>query len=210
MRAGVNPNSLVNHFTVGIRDDVSHTSLDYDESFSIESGETFRALFYGLGSDGTVGANKESIKIIGENTGCYAQGYFVYDSKKAGAVTVSHLRFGPKPIRAPYLITQAHFVGCHQPLFLEQFDVAEKLQPGGLLLLNSSHGPDTVWETLPEETQRSLQEKRARFFVIDAGRVARECGMGGRINTVMQVCFFSVSGVLPHEGAIGAIKDSIR
>src|SRR5207247_5789144 len=125
-------------------------------------------------------------------------------------VTVSHLRFGPKPIRAPYLITQAHFVGCHQPLLLERFDVAEKLQAGGLLLLNSSHGPDTVWETLPEETQRSLQEKGARLFVIDAGRVARECGMGGRINTVMQVCFFSVSGVLQHAEAIAAIKDSIR
>jgi pyruvate-ferredoxin/flavodoxin oxidoreductase len=199
-----------NHFTVGIRDDISHTSLEYDESFSIESDDTFRALFYGLGSDGTVGANKESIKIIGENTDHYAQGYFVYDSKKAGAVTVSHLRFGPKSIRAPYLITQTHFVGCHQPLFLEQFDLAEKLLPGGVLLLNSSRGPDTVWETLPEETQRSLIDKRARLFVIDAARVARECGMGGRINTVMQVCFFSVSGVLTRGEAIAAIKDSIR
>lgn len=199
-----------NHFTVGIRDDVSRTSLEYDESFSIENDETFRALFYGLGSDGTVGANKESIRIIGENTDHYAQGYFVYDSKKAGAVTVSHLRFGPHPIRAPYLIGQAHFVGCHQPLFLERFDVAEKLAPGGVLLLNSSHGPDTVWAALPERTQRSLVGKRARLFVIDAGRVARECGMGGRINTVMQACFFSVSGVLPHDEAIAAIKDSIR
>ena len=199
-----------NHFTVGIHDDVSHTSLDYDESFSIESDDTFRAVFYGLGSDGTVGANKESIKIIGENTDHSAQGYFVYDSKKAGAVTVSHLRFGPKLIRAPYLIAQAHFVGCHQSLFLERFDVAEKLLPDGVLLVNSSHGPDTVWETLPEDTQRSLIEKRARLFVIDAGRVARECGMAGRINTVMQVCFFSVSGVLPHDQAIAAIKDSVR
>src|SRR6266540_706060 len=199
-----------NHFTVGIRDDVSHTSLEYDSPFSIESDDTFRALFYGLGSDGTVGANKESIKIIGENTEHFAQGYFVYDSKKAGAVTVSHLRFGPRPIRAPYLIAQAHFVGCHQPLFLERFDVAERLLPGGVLLLNSSHGPDTVWEALPEETQRSLTQQRARLFVIDAGRVARECGMGGRINTVMQVCFFSASGVLTRDEAIAAIKDSIR
>ena len=199
-----------NHFTVGIHDDLSHTSLIYDESFSIESGETFRALFYGLGSDGTVGANKETIKIIGENTGHYAQGYFVYDSKKAGAVTVSHLRFGPHPIRAPYLIGQAHFIGCHQPLFLERFDVAEKLLPGGVLLLNSPIHSDEVWAMLPEETQRGLITKRARLFVIDAGRVARECGMGGRINTVMQVCFFSVSGVLPHDDAIAAIKDSIR
>jgi len=199
-----------NLFTVGIRDDVSSTSLDFDESFGIEGADTFRALFFGLGSDGTVGANKETIKIIGENTGHFAQGYFVYDSKKAGAVTVSHLRFGPRPIRAPYLIGQAHFIGCHQPLFLERFDVAEKLLAGGALLLNSPVGPDEVWATLPEETQRSLIEKQARLFVIDAGRVARECGMGGRINTVMQTCFFSVSGVLPHEEAIAAIKDSIR
>lgn len=199
-----------NHFTVGIRDDVSHTSLEYDESFTVERVDTFRALFYGLGSDGTVGANKETIKIIGENTNHFAQGYFVYDSKKAGAVTVSHLRFGPRPIHAPYLIGQAHFVGCHQPLFLERFDVAERLLPEGVLLLNSARGPDTVWETLPEETQRSLTQKRARLFVIDANRVARECGMGGRINTVMQVCFFSASGVLTRDEAIAAIKDSIR
>ncbi len=199
-----------NHFTVGIRDDVSHTSLDFDESFSIESDDTFRALFFGLGSDGTVGANKETIKIIGENTSHYAQGYFVYDSKKAGAVTVSHLRFGPRPVRAPYLVSQAHFIGCHQPLFLERFDVTEKLLPGGVLLLNSPVGLDEVWSTLPEETQRNLIAKRARLFVIDAGRVARECGMGGRINTVMQTCFFSVSGVLPREEALAAIKNSIR
>ena len=198
-----------NHFTVGINDDLSHTSLVYDDSFSIEGDDTFRALFYGLGSDGTVGANKETIKIIGENTPHYAQGYFVYDSKKSGAVTISHLRFGPKPIRAPYLITQAHFIGCHQPLFLERFDVADKLLPGGVLLLNLPAEPDEVWALLPEETQRSLITKQARLFVIDAARVARECGMGGRINTVMQVCFFSVSGVLPHVEALAAIKDSI-
>lgn len=198
------------HFTVGINDDVSHTSLDYDESFSIESDDTFRALFHGLGSDGTVGANKETIKIIGENTDNFAQGYFVYDSKKSGAVTVSHLRFGPRPIRAPYLIGQAHFIGCHQPLFLERFDVAENLLPSGVLLLNSPRGPDEIWDSLPEATQRSLIAKRARLFVIDAARVARASGMGGRVNTVMQVCFFSVSGVLPRDEAIAAIKDSIR
>jgi len=199
-----------NHFTVGIRDDISHTSLEYDESFSIESADTFRALFYGLGSDGTVGANKDSIKIIGENTANFAQGYFVYDSKKSGATTVSHLRFGPRPIRAPYLVSQAHFVGCHQPLLLERFDVAASLQVGGVLLLNSPRQPDEIWTALPQQTQRILKKKRARLFVIDASRVARECGMGGRINTIMQTCFFSVSGVLPHHEAISAIKDSIR
>jgi pyruvate-ferredoxin/flavodoxin oxidoreductase len=199
-----------NHFTIGIRDDVSQTSLDYDEGFTIEADATFRAVFFGLGSDGTVGANKESIKIIGENTDHFAQGYFVYDSKKAGAITVSHLRFGPHPIRAPYLIAQAHFVGCHQPLFLDRFDVAEKLLPGGVLLLNSPRSPDAIWKALPAATRRSLVEKKARLFVIDATRVARECGMAGRINTVMQVCFFSISGVLPHDEAITAIKDSIR
>ena len=199
-----------NHFTVGIDDDVARTSLEFDETFSIEADETFRALFYGLGSDGTVGANKESIKIIGENTDYYAQGFFVYDSKKAGAVTVSHLRFGPRPIRAPYLISQAHFIGCHQPLFLERFDLAEQLRPGGVLLLNSPHAPEVLWTHLPEETQRSLIAKRARLFVIDANRVARESGMSGRINTVMQVCFFSVSGVMPPNEALAAIQDSIR
>jgi len=163
-----------NHFTIGINDDVSHTSLDYDELFSIETDETFRALFYGLGSDGTVGANKETIKIIGENTAHYAQAYFVYDSKKSGAVTVSHLRFGPRPIRAPYLISQAHFVGCHQALFLKRFDVAEKLLPGGVMLLNSPHGPEAIWETLPAETQRTIIDRNARLFVLDANRVARE------------------------------------
>jgi pyruvate-ferredoxin/flavodoxin oxidoreductase len=198
------------HFTVGIHDNVSHTSLTFDPSFSIEPKEVFRALFYGLGSDGTVGANKDSIKIIGENTDHFAQAYFVYDSKKAGGTTVSHLRFGPKPVRAPYLLWEAHFIGCHQPLFLERIDVAEKLAPGGTLLLNSPHGPDVVWRYLPQATQRQLLEKRARLYAIDASRVARECGMGGRINTVMQVCFFSVSGVLPHDKAMAAIRDSIH
>ena len=199
-----------NHFTVGIRDDVSGTSLDYDPAYSVEKDDVFRAVFYGLGSDGTVGANKDSIKIIGENTAHFAQAYFVYDSKKAGAITVSHLRFGPRPIRSTYLISQANFVGCHQPLFLERFDVLERAAPGGTFLLNTPFPPDRVWERLPERVQRAIHDKRLRFFVIDASAVARACGMGGRINTIMQVCFFSVSGVLPHDEAIAAIKDSIR
>jgi pyruvate-ferredoxin/flavodoxin oxidoreductase len=197
-------------FTVGILDDVSHTSLDCDPNFSIEPDEVFRALFYGLGSDGTVGANKDSIKIIGENTDNYAQGYFVYDSKKSGAITISHLRFGKNPIRSTYLVDEAHFVGCHQAIFLERLDVAEHLAPGGTLLLNTSVSPREVFSRLPETTQQSLREKRARFHVIDANKVARDCGMGGRVNTIMQVCFFSVSGVLPHDEAIDAIKNSIR
>jgi len=197
-------------FTVGIHDDVSHTSLDYDSDFSIEPNEVFRALFYGLGSDGTVGANKDSIKIIGENTDNYAQGYFVYDSKKSGAITISHLRFGAQPIRSAYLVNKAHFIGCHQPVFLERMNVAEHLAPGGTLLLNTSISPDGAFALLPESTQQSLVAKGARFYVIDANKVARDCGMGGRVNTIMQVCFFSVSGVLPRDEAIEAIKNSIR
>lgn len=199
-----------NHFTIGIIDDLTNTSLDFDQSFRIGGTDRFGAVFYGLGSDGTVGANKDSIKIIGENTSHYAQGFFVYDSKKSGAVTTSHLRFGPAPIRSTYLISRADFVGCHQPNFIEQFNVAKDLVPGGILLVNSPLGADTIWTTLPEETQRDLIEKKARLYVIDAHRVARECGMEGRVNTVMQACFFSVSGVLPRDKAIAAIKDSIR
>lgn len=199
-----------NHFTVGINDDVTHTSLPVDESFSIEPPEVVRALFYGLGADGTVGANKESIKIIGENTENFAQGYFVYDSKKSGAITISHLRFGPKQIRSTYLITQANFVACHQPVFLERMNVAECLVPGGTLLLNSPSAPGDVWKSLPVETQRDLITKQAKLYTIDAMSVARAAGMGPRINTVMQTCFFSVSGVLPRAEAIQAIKDSIK
>ncbi|MBP9900200.1 MAG: pyruvate:ferredoxin (flavodoxin) oxidoreductase [Verrucomicrobiota bacterium] len=199
-----------NHFTVGINDDVSHTSLPVDEKFSIEPPEVVRALFYGLGADGTVGANKDSIKIIGENTDNYAQGYFVYDSKKSGAITISHLRFGPKPIRSTYLITHANFVACHQPIFFERMNVSECLVPGGTLLLNSPHKPEEVWNYLPPETQRDLIAKQAKVYTIDALTVARAAGMGGRINTVMQTCFFSVSGVLPPAEAITAIKDSIK
>jgi pyruvate-ferredoxin/flavodoxin oxidoreductase len=199
-----------NHFTVGILDDVSGTSLEYEPSFSVEPKEVFRAVFYGLGSDGTVGANKESIKIIGENTNNYAQAYFVYDSKKAGAITISHLRFGPQPIRSTYLISSANFVGCHQPGFLERYSVLDPLLPNGVFLLNTPFAAEELWTQLPEQVQRQLIAKRPRFFAIDANNVAREAGMGGRINTVMQTCFFAISGILPHEEAIAAIKDSIR
>ncbi|MGZ5025379.1 MAG: 2-oxoacid:acceptor oxidoreductase family protein, partial [Chthoniobacterales bacterium] len=199
-----------NHFTIGIEDDVSHTSLDADLSFSIEPSDVVRAQFFGLGSDGTVGANKESIKIIGENTENFAQGYFVYDSKKSGAMTISHLRFGPRPIRSTYLISCANFVACHQPFLLETQEVLKDLAPGGTFLLNSPFGPDRVFEHLPETAQQRLIEQCAKFFVIDANKVARDSGMGGRINTVMQTCFFAISGVLPPEQAIDAIKNSIR
>jgi pyruvate-ferredoxin/flavodoxin oxidoreductase len=199
-----------NHFTVGIDDDLSHTSLDVDPNFSIEPDEVVRAQFFGLGSDGTVGANKESIKIIGENTDYFAQGYFVYDSKKSGAMTISHLRFGPRPIRSTYLITRANFVACHQPFLLETCDVLRDLATGGTFLLNSPLGPDRVWGRLPENVQRRLIEQDAKFFVIDGNKVARDAGMGGRINTVMQTCFFAISGVLPAQQAIEAIKNSIR
>jgi len=199
-----------NHFTVGIHDDVTHTSLDYDPSFSTEDPKTVRAIFYGLGSDGTVGANKNSIKIIGEDTPNYAQGYFVYDSKKAGSVTVSHLRFGPRPIRSTYLISRANFVACHQFAFLERLDVLAAAEPGATFLLNSPYAPEEVWNYLPRSAQEQIIEKKLRFFVIDAVKVAREAGMGGRINTVMQTCFFALSGVLPREEAIAAIKESIQ
>jgi pyruvate-ferredoxin/flavodoxin oxidoreductase len=199
-----------NHFTIGINDDLSHTSLEFDPSFSIEPDDVVRAQFFGLGSDGTVGANKESIKIIGENTDNFAQGYFVYDSKKSGAITISHLRFGPRPIRSTYLVTSANFIGCHQPFLLETYDVLKDLARGGTVLLNSPFAADRVWEHLPENAQRRVIEQGARIFVIDANKVARDSGMGGRINTVMQTCFFAISGVLPPEEAIAAIKDSIR
>ena len=206
----ISGNQLKNHFTIGINDDVSHTSLGYETDYNIESPKVTRALFYGLGSDGTVGANKNTIKIIGENTDNYAQGYFVYDSKKSGAMTVSHLRFGPNPIRSTYLLTSANFVGCHQPLFLEKFDVLEKIEPGGTFLLNSAHPADEVWRYLPENIQREIIEKKLKFYVIDAYKVARDAGMQSRINTVMQTCFFAISGVLPEEEAMEQIKTYTR
>ena len=198
------------HFTVGINDDVTHTSLDYDASFSTEPDSVVRAMFYGLGADGTVGANKNSIKIIGENTANYAQGYFVYDSKKSGAMTVSHLRFGPQPIKSSYLVSKANFVACHQWIFLERYDMLSSLVDGGVFLVNSPFGPDEVWEHLPREVQSQLIAKKAKFYVIDAYQVARNTGMGSRMNTIMQVCFFAISKVLPREEAIEAIRESIR
>ncbi len=198
------------HFTIGIRDDVTHLSLDYDPAFSTEDPATVRAVFFGLGADGTVGANKNSIKIIGEETDNYAQGYFVYDSKKAGSMTISHLRFGPRPIRSEYLISRATFVACHQFSFLERLDVLRVAEPGGVFLLNSPYGPGEVWGHLPRSVQEQLIAKRLRLFVIDGNRVARDAGMGGRVNTVMQTCFFAISGVLPREGAIAAIKHAIE
>ena len=198
------------HFTVGIVDDVTGLSLAVDEAFQVEPADTVRAVFYGLGADGTVGANKNSIKIIAEDGGQHAQGYFVYDSKKSGAVTISHLRFGPRPIRAPYLIAQASFVACHQYNFLERYDVLAGAQPGGVFLLNAPHPPELVWDELPFEIQDQITEKRLRFFVIDAYGVAQGAGMGSRINTIMQTCFFAISGVLPREQAIAEIKHAIE
>jgi pyruvate-ferredoxin/flavodoxin oxidoreductase len=198
------------HFTIGIQDDVTHTSLAYDGAFSTEDPATVRAIFYGLGSDGTVGANKNSIKIIGEQTAHHAQGYFVYDSKKSGSVTVSHLRFGPHPIRSSYLISRATFVACHQFSFLERFDVLREAEPGAVFLLNSPYRVDAVWDHLPRTVQRQIVDKGLRVFVIDGNRVAREAGMGGRVNTVMQACFFAISGVLPRDEAIAAIKHAIE
>jgi len=198
------------HFTIGIQDDVGDTSLPYDAEFSAEPDNVVRAMFYGLGADGTVGANKNSIKIIGENTDNYGQGYFVYDSKKSGAMTVSHLRFGPQPIRSSYLVYKANFVACHQWIFLERYDMLSALVPGGTFLLNSPFGPDEVWDHLPRPVQEQIIAKKARFFVIDAYRVARNAGMGSRMNTIMQVCFFAISKVLPRDEAIEAIRASIR
>jgi pyruvate-ferredoxin/flavodoxin oxidoreductase len=199
-----------NHFTIGIHDDVSHTSLAYDPHFSIEHKGMVRAVFYGLGADGTVGANKNSIKIIGENTPNFAQGYFVYDSKKSGSMTVSHLRFGPEPIRATYLISRANFVACHQPQFLEKFDMLKDAVTGGVFLLNTPYSAEEIWQHLPRIHQEYLVNQKLKFYVIDAVKVARESGMGGRINTVMQVCFFAISGVLPRDQAIAEIKNAIK
>ncbi len=199
-----------NHFTIGINDDVSHTSLFYDPGFMIESDKVVRAMFYGLGADGTVGANKNSIKIIGEDPNFYAQGYFVYDSKKSGSQTVSHLRFGPDPIRSSYLIQSANFIACHQFNFLEKTDVLENAANGATFLLNSVYGPDEVWDQLPRKVQERIVEKKLSFYVIDGYKVAREAGMGNRINTVMQTCFFAISGVLPKDKAIEKIKGAIK
>jgi pyruvate-ferredoxin/flavodoxin oxidoreductase len=201
-----------NHFTVGIIDDVGHTSLDVDSSFSIEFPETVRCVFIGLGADGTVGANKNSIKIIGEETDNYAQGFFYYDSKKSGTLTQSHLRFGPKPIQAPYLIMNntANFVACHQFSFLERYDIIKFAQPGGVFLLNSIFTKEEVWDNLPIEVQQAIIDKKLKFYNINAYEVAELTGMGSRVNTIMQTCFFAISGILPREQAIAEIKHSIE
>ena len=197
-------------FVVGINDDVGHTSLEPDASFTLDQSDMVQAVFYGLGADGTVGANKNSTKIIAEDAGLYAQGYFVYDSHKSGAQTISHLRFGPNPIHAPYLIQQATFVACHQFNFVERFDVLALAAPGAMFLLNSPYGVDEVWQHLPRSMQEQMIKRHIRFFVIDATKVAREVGMPGRTNTILQTCFFALSGVLPRDEAIKQIKKSIE
>ncbi len=198
------------HFTVGIRDDVTYLSISYDEDFSTEAPDVVRGVFYGLGSDGTVSAVRSTVKILGENTPLYAQGYFVYDSRKAGSVTTSHLRVSPRPIKGSYLVHKATFVACHQFHFLERIDMLSVAEPGATFLLNSPYGPDEVWDHLPREVQEQILAKRLKFYVVDAYRVARETNMGVRINTIMQTCFFQLAGMLPADVAIAHIKDSIK
>jgi len=197
-------------FTVGIIDDVAKTSLDVDESFVLPAEGLYTAMFYGLGSDGTVGANHNSIQIIGQETDNNAQGYFVYDSKKAGAITISHLRFGKKPIRRPYLIARADFIACHNPSFLEKYDMLSQAKEGGIFLMTSMHSADKVWDTLPQEMQKQIIDKKLKFYVIDAISLAQEIGLGARINTIMQVAFFKISNIIPLETALKAIKGAIQ
>ncbi|MBE2219294.1 MAG: pyruvate:ferredoxin (flavodoxin) oxidoreductase [Ignavibacteria bacterium] len=199
-----------NHFTIGIIDDVTHTSLEFDPALSVEAPETFRGMFYGLGADGTVGANKNSIKIIGEETDNYAQGYFVYDSKKSGSMTTSHLRFGPKAIRSTYLISRANFIACHQPSFLDRIDMLAQAEEGATFLLNSQVPKELIWDELPERVQSTIISKKIKLYIIDAYTVAKETGMGVRINSIMQTCFFAISNILPREEAIEKIKKSIE
>jgi len=199
-----------NHFTIGINDDVTKTSLDYDPHFSIEPDDVFRAMFYGLGADGTVGANKNSIKIIGDETDNYAQGYFVYDSKKAGAVTISHLRFGKKPIHSTYLINNANFLACHNFTFLEKYDMLRYAHKGATFLINSHYNKKEVWDKIPAEVQKQIIDKKLKFYVIDAVKLAEDLGLGARINTIMQTAFFKISNVIPPDVAIHAIKDAIE
>ncbi len=198
------------HFTIGIIEDVTNTSIDFDPAFSVEPEETFRGQFYGLGADGTVGANKNSIKIIGEGTDYFAQGYFVYDSKKSGSMTISHLRFGPKNIQSTYLINKANFIACHQQEFLEKTDMLRQAAPNATFLLNTKVPKEEVWDSLPEKVQRDLIEKKMKLFIIDAYTVANQTGMGVRINTIMQTCFFAISNIFPKEQAIQLIKNSIK
>ena len=197
-------------FVVGIVDDVTKLSLDYDPNFSTEKDDVLRAMFFGLGSDGTVSANRNSVKIIGENTPLHAQGYFVYDSRKAGSVTTSHVRFSPRPIKGSYLVHKANFVACHQPQFLDRIDMLSMAEPGATFLLNSPYPLDQVWDRLPIEVQRQIIDKKLKFYAIDAYHVARETEMGVRINTIMQTCFFKLAGVIPPDDAIARIKDAIK
>ena len=197
------------HFTVGIDDDVSGSSIRYDPAFDIESPNTIRAVFFGVGSDGTVGANKNTIKILGAEENLYAQGYFVYDSKKSGSQTVSHLRFGPEPIKAPYLVSQADFVGCHHSRFLDKADVLGRAAPGAALLLNSRRPAHQVWDSLPRPVQQQIVDKGVRVYAVDANRIARDIGLAGRINVVLQTCFFAISDVLPRDEAITRIKETV-
>lgn len=199
-----------NHFTIGINDDVTNTSLDYDKSFLVPHKGRIQCMFYGLGSDGTVGANKNSIKIIGNETDNYAQGYFVYDSKKAGAITISHLRFGPELIRSPYLCSNADFIACHNFSFLEKYDMLSHAKEGAVFLLNAPYGPDEVWDHMPDEVEKQIIEKKIKFYVIDAIKLAKSLNLGARINTIMQTCFFQISGVLPPEKAIESLKNAIQ
>ena len=198
-----------NHFTIGIYDDLGNTSLEWDEDFRTDAGQGVRhCMFYGLGSDGTVGANKNTIKIIGEETDLYGQGYFVYDSKKAGAATISHLRFSPKPIHSPYLIAsnEANFIGCHQPVFLDRYEMLDHAAEGAVFLVNTATPPDRAWHSLTKRMQQQIIAKKIAFYVIDAYVIAKKTGMGNRINTIMQTCFFAISGVLPRDVAIEKIK----
>lgn len=206
----VNADKPLNHFSVGINDDVTKTSLSFDASFRIDDGDVYRALFYGLGSDGTVGANKNSIKIIGDETDNYTQGYFVYDSRKAGTLTVSHLRFGKKPIKSPYLIDQAGFIACHNPSFIEKYDMLKNIEPGGTFLLTTPHSVENVWDTLPKEVQQQIIDKQVAFYVIDAISIGHKIGLGARINMIMQAAFFKLTGILPEEQAVKAIKKAIE
>jgi len=206
----LNKDKPKNHFTIGIKDDVTFTSLDFDPAYTVEAPETFRGKFYGLGADGTVGANKNSIKIIGEETDNYAQGYFVYDSKKSGTMTTSHLRFGPKPIHSTYLINKANFIACHQQVFLEKTDMLADAIEGATFLLNTQIPKEKAWDSLPDNAQRDIIEKKMKFYVIDAYKVAKETGMGARINSIMQTCFFAISNIVPKEQAISSIKNAIK
>ena len=198
------------HFTVGILDDVTRLSLDYDPLFTTETDDVTRAVFFGLGSDGTVSANRSSVKIIGESTPLHSQGYFVYDSRKAGSVTTSHVRFSPRPIKGSYLVHRANFVACHQVQFLDRIDMLSMAEPGATFLLNSPYAAEETWDHLPAEVQKQIIEKKLKFYVVNAYRVAREAEMGVRINTVMQTCFFKLANIIPAEEAIAHIKEQVK